>query len=261
MHTAAGRSFLLALVHLAIASLVAPARAASPAVEIHFLNEPRIARSNSNFEATVRVDGVEALASYAVTYSVAGHHGASIGYKPTDPMLTEFNVVIPIPEDATGWLTYSVNVDGHQSETRRIPVALRQELDITGEAAVAYLYPLGSDAYTVRYVPCCNIYGGVTVAERVPVNPVETGEGLPEKLLSDFVVLEPDGLSASTMGMYFDFNLGPEAFKGIGAGSPALYEFDGEKWVEFQDYQIDLEAGKVSFHCPTGGEFVLAVKP
>ncbi len=261
MYTAPRTSRWIVLVQLSLLILPPATLAANPAVEFRFVKEPEIAHASSDFESIVRVTGVARLLSYTVTHAVAGHHGGSIHCKPTDPTLTEFSIVIPIPENATGWLTYSVSVDGHQSETRRVPVAFRQELDITGEAAVAYLYPLGSDAYTVRYVPCCNIYGGVTVAERVPVNPVETGEGLPETLLSDFVVLDPDGLSASTMGMYFDFNLGPGAFKGIGAGSPALYEFDGEKWVEFQDYQVDLEAGKVSFHCPTGGEFVLAVKP
>jgi hypothetical protein len=63
------------------------------------------------------------------------------------------------------------------------------------------------------------------------------------------------------MGMHFDFKLGPDAFKSMEHGAPALFEFDGKKWVEVQTYDLDRDAGTVSFHTPTGGEYVLGVKP
>ncbi len=144
------------------------------------------------------------------------------------------------------------------SESRTIPVALEQELDITGDAAVALLYPIGGPEYTVRYVPCCNIFGGITMATRVPVNPEKSATGLPEKILSDFIVLSPDGLSASTMGMYMDFLLGADRFKGV---TPALYEFNGREWVEYASYTVDAARGYLTMHCPNGGTFVIAAKP
>lgn len=144
-----------------------------------------------------------------------------------------------------------------QSQILTIPIAIEQELDITGDAAVALLYPIGGDDYTVRYVPCCNIFGGITMATRVPVNPETTSTGLPEKILSDFMILAPDGLSASTMGMYMDFLLGPDRFKDV---TPALYEFNGRAWVEFSSYEVDAARGYLSMHCPDGGTFVIAAK-
>ena len=77
--------------------------------------------------------------------------------------------------------------------------------------------------------------------------------------LSDLVAAgECDPQSIMTMGMYFDFLLGPERFKDA---TPVLLEFDGSKWVEFKTYDVDIAAGRISMHCPNGGTFVVAAKP
>lgn len=228
----------------------------------------------------VRVINLDGWKTNVTTHDLVGVIEVTIAYtypngtsgvvtaEPTDKPNTFAFAVPPAPDSPPGYLTFSAEAlygmhgtDRIASEPQSVPVSHAQELDITGQAAEVLLYPLAGDAYTVRYIPCCNIYGGMTYAERLTVNPVETNEGLPEKLLSDFIVLKPDGLSASTMGMYFDFKLGPDAFTSVTEGRPALFEFDGRKWIEVQTYELDREAGTVSLHTPTGGEYVLGVKP
>lgn len=144
------------------------------------------------------------------------------------------------------------------AKTREIPIGYAEELDVTGEAAEVLLYPLPDDEYVARYIPCCNIYGGYTYAARVPVNPTRTIEGLPESLVSPFIVLEPDGMSASTMGLYLDMRFDPA---NIPEGNRiALYEFNLDNvWSEVLSYDMHDEGPTITTHCPQGGIFVLAV--
>ena len=129
------------------------------------------------------------------------------------------------------------------------------ELDITGPAAVPIFFELGDDRALVRYVPCCNIYGGTLTAARGPERPMESKEGLPVRLLSSFVTLDPDPLTASTAGLYFQFK-----FHSEDADEVAAYEWRDGQWKEMLSYEIDAAAGTVSFHCPDGGIFVLGIK-
>lgn len=221
--------------------------------------------SNQVFKGVVSVASGLKDETIQVHYALGGMSGEVRAVSDKQDA-TQFKFEIPILENsAPGFLNCKavVSFDGssqpsQESETITIPVALELELDITGDAAIALLYPIGGPEYTVRYVPCCNIFGGITMATRVPVNPEKNSTGLPEKILSDFMILSPDGLSASTMGMYMDFLLGPDRFEGV---TPALYEFNGREWVEFSSYEVDPARGYVSMHCPNGGTFVIAAKP
>lgn len=243
--------FFLVMLPLAV-------RADDPVVEFEFMDEPAFVRAGSTFESNVRVTGLPRIGSTETFHSVNGGESRSdIGCGITDPNFNVIRVTVEVSENAWGWLTYWVAANDIRSEIRKLPVALELELDITGDAAIALLYPLGGPEYTVRYVPCCNIFGGITIATRLPVNPEQSKQGLPEKILSDFIVLEPDGLSASTMGMYMDFLL-PVQFDGV---APALYEFNGREWVEFNTYEVDAARGYLSMHCPNGGTFVIAARP
>jgi hypothetical protein len=241
------------------------ARAAEPAGEFRFGAEPAWVSDAAGFEGMVRVDGLESVIEVTIVYTYPGAKTGAVAAQVDEADRALFHFKLPpAPGSGPGHVTYHAEAvygphgtDRKTSGERTVPLSLTKELDITGEAAKALLYPLGGAEYTVRYVPCCNIYGGVTVAERVPVNPAETAEGLPATLLSDFIVLTPDGLSASTMGMYFDFALGADRMKGV---RPALYEFNGKAWTEFHGYEVDLAAGRVSMHCPEGGTFVVGVK-
>jgi len=259
-----GASARLALVVAALNGAFAYASGSS--VAFVFEGESAWVSSASGYEGAVRVVGVDSVSRVDIGYTYPGDAKKFVVAERDKSDALTFRFRLPaISEFVPGFLTYSAEAtvgaqtaDILRSETRTVPLALEKELDITGDAAVALLYPLGGPEYTVRYVPCCNIFGGVTIATRVPVNPESASAGLPEKRLSDFIVLKPDGLSASTMGMYFDFLLGPERFAGV---TPILLEFDGSKWVEFKTYEVDLAKGRISMHCPNGGTFVVAAKP
>lgn len=137
-----------------------------------------------------------------------------------------------------------------------VAVSHYREIDITGPAAESLFTPLPTDDYLVDYIPCCNIYGGLLIAERIPVNPHNTAEGLPDNRLTDFVRLSPDGLTASTMGLYFEFAYESD----LPADRIGLYEFGVDQWQEVFDYEVAPEKKRVRFHCPNGGTFVVAEK-
>ena len=227
--------------------------------------EPRVVSNLEGFQGAVRIEElgrkVEAMVAYTYPNGAVGSRACRWD---EETKVARFSVP-PEPEAGLGVVTYHVEVllgkEGVSSATRRIPMSYAAELDITGEAAVPLLYPLPDEAYQVRYIPCCNIYGGVTDALRSPVNPTGTDAGLPETLVSDFVVLEPDGLSASTMGMYFEFTYDAEKVNALGEAGLALYEWNGnDSWSEVLGYDIDNTSRKVSFHCPDGGAYVLGAK-
>ncbi len=237
---------------------------AKPGVFVDW-EEPSVVSNLEGFEGSVRIEGsgrkLEVMVAYTYPNGAAGSRAC---LWDEENRVARFSVPAE-PEAGLGVVTYHVEVvlgkEGVSSATRRIPMLYAEELDITGEAAVPLLYPLPDEAYQVRYVPCCNIYGGVTDALRSPVNPTGTDVGLPKTLVSDFVVLEPDGLSASTSGMYFEFTYDVEKVKALGDAGLALYEWDGDgSWSEALSYDVDETSRKVSFHCPDGGAYVLGVK-
>lgn len=227
--------------------------------------EPHVVRSMDGLQGSVRVESGDPIESAVVEYRYSkGTRGEVAAYvDPEDAGLLRFEIP-PDADAGLGELDYSVHLlfslgekalRSVSSETRRLPVAHAEELDITGEAAVALLYPLLDDAYTVRYVPCCNIYGGITYGVRSHANPEGVDKGLPPKLASDFVVIEPDGLSASTMGLYFVFTYDA---KKVGDAGPVLYEFNGvDAWGEAVDYEVDAGNHTLLVHSPDGGTYVL----
>lgn len=232
-------------------------------------HEPRWVTNLDGFDGSVRIEGVDYLAEAVAVYTYPNGQEGTVHAEPDEKDPAVWHFTIPAaPEAGPGQMSYYVELrygmhgtDRRSSETRVLPLSYAKELDITGEAAKPLYYPLPDDAYRVRYIPCCNIYGGMTYAERVPVCTADTKDGLPDKLLSDFVILRPDGLSASTMGMYFDFILGPEAVKGLTEDQIGLYEFVGDHWAEVQTYSVTPETGKVSTHFPDGGMLVVGLKP
>ena len=231
--------------------------------------EPGWVRNLEDFNAAVRVHDREGLGGGYVEFRYPNGTEGQVQLKADATVEGLLRFSIPAEPDAgLGDLTYIVHlIYGDKalrmvtSGLRRVPMSYAEELDITGEAAVPLLYPLPDEAYQVRYVPCCNIYGGVTNALRSPVNPTGADDGLPETLVSDFVVLEPDALSASTSGMYFEFTYVAEKVRALGEAGLALYEWDGnDSWSEVLSYDIDETSRKVSFHCPDGGAYVLGEK-
>ena len=256
------RTLIAALAWMGLQSV---ANAGEPAAEFRFAGEPPWIAGVTAFNGAVRVEGLGPIAKLTIIYLYPDGKSGSVAAEPDKADATLFHFKLPpSPGSGPGQMNFHAKAvygpqgtDRIASASHAVPLSLLKELDITGDAAKALLYPIGGPEYTVRYIPCCNIFGGVTIAERVPVNPEENAAGLPEKVLSDFIVLKPDGLSASTMGLYFDFALGADRVKGV---TPALYEFNGKAWTEFHGYEVDAAAGRLSMHCPQGGTFVVGAK-
>lgn len=162
----------------------------------------------------------------------------------------------PSPTGDSGIAKLRLSLANGETVETDVPVSYYLEIDITGPAAESLFTPLPTEDYLVDYIPCCNIYGGLLIAERIPVNPWHTDAGLPDNRLTDFVQLTPDGLTASTMGLYFEFAYDSD----LPADQVGLYEFGRDEWREVFDYTVDGEKKRVRFHCPDGGTFVVAEK-
>jgi hypothetical protein len=123
------------------------------------------------------------------------------------------------------------------------------------------MYPLGDETATVRYTACCNIMGASIIAKRMPVNPKESVKGLPAKkdLYSDFVWLEPDDLSASTAGLYFEWSFDPEDFRATRKKVPTIYEYNWmeDAWAPVISYKV-VDGKMLDFPSTDGGIYVLS---
>lgn len=140
---------------------------------------------------------------------------------------------------------------------RVVPMAYSEELDITGNPPIILPFPLAGEGVKVLYEPCCNIFGGVMWVRRIPVNPIEDFEGLPEKLLSDFADIEPDELTRTTAGLHMQMIYYTEEAKRLGVDDVGVYTHGRRGWREMLSYDVDKESGIINFQCPDGGIFVL----
>jgi hypothetical protein len=177
-----------------------------------------------------------------------------------------YRFTIPAKEDGgVGELNFSIavrpNVETRSfitSQLQTVAAAYEEDLEITANPPEVLFFDLASSAYQVRYNPCCNILGASVIAKRLPNNPVPSEIGLPKTLLSDFIHLEPDDLSASTAGLYFTYTFDAEKVKSAGQDVPALYEYDMRKkeWFSSPNFKV-VDGNKIDLHCPAGGYFVL----
>lgn len=173
---------------------------------------------------------------------------------PSEPMIGQVTVEVEVIHSG------APGADGARA-TASLPVAYVEEIDVTGNPPVELLYPLGDESHLVRYIPCCNIFGGVLNVMRSPVNPTETDVGLPAQRFSDFVTLEPDPLVESTAGLHMRFTYAADAVKAAGVAEIAPYIFLGDTWDPIHTFEHDADAATIDFHYPDGGLFVLAAIP
>ncbi|PCJ52308.1 MAG: hypothetical protein COA73_16350 [Candidatus Hydrogenedentota bacterium] len=232
---------------------------------------PALANPGMPVEGQMRIENVEdiieAICFYTYPDGVTGQVVCMIDVD--DPAL--FSFVIPPPESPqVGLLTYYVEVlhgmhgtDRTASPKQTIPLVYEEDLDITANPPEILYFnlPPQDDAYTVRYKACCNILGASIIVRRSPVNPMETADGLPDTLYSDFVELEPDELSTSTAGLYFVFEFDPATFADTLEKAPILYEFvwTKMKWLPHFNYQV-VDGNKIDIQAVEGGVFVLGAK-
>lgn len=259
-----GLALLLAIVPALSAVASSDAPRTQPAVAFSDWQEPAWADTFDGFSISVRVKSSSSIKEVVSEVIVGDSDPITISgkVKADDSEVYTFDLR-PLDEPSFGMLTFRAKVtmaDGatHTSEERTLPLAYIEDLDITGNPPVVLPYPLFDKTHVVRYIPCCNIFGASIIAKRIPLNPMETDDGLPETLLSDFIVLEPDDLSASTAGTYMRMSYELKALKSGSRASLYHYDWASRSWSEVLSYEVNVDTGVIDFHCPDGGEFVLA---
>lgn len=139
--------------------------------------------------------------------------------------------------------------DTYDAETT-IPVGDSLEIEISGVAAEVLEFPLKGWPAEVLFVPCCNLNGGILQMLRYPENPV-AGDGLPDSLLSEFIVALPDAMVRGTAGLSLVFSI-PEDSDAV------VYRWGDGAWEPARDVKTNATARTLTVACPNGGAFVLA---
>lgn len=223
--------------------------------------------SMEDYEGTLRLKGLDAITRVQVSYTYPGAgHGEVVATLDDEDAAEGNTYCFVIPADVLpqlGSLKYTLNVSygGDKTYTTEgvVPLAYVEDLEITANPPEILWFELGDKSATVRYTACCNILGASVIAKRIPVNPMESSEGLPEKLYSDFIVLEPDALSASTAGLYFEFGFNPKDFASTPTKAPVVYEYHWRKrnWNPVISFEI-VDGDTLDFPATEGGVYVLA---
>jgi hypothetical protein len=211
----------------------------------------------------VQVIGIENIREVKINYGYPNGLKGELVAKANSKNDKLFRFSIPAEEMAgLGKLSYVVEVtngvDVSVSNERKISMGYEEDLEITANPPEVLWFPLGDKSAVVRYKACCNILGASIIAKRTPVNPMESSEGLPAKVYSDFIWLEPDALSASTAGLYFEFGFEPKDFVLNKKRFPTVYEYDwrDEVWEPVISFEI-VDGKIVDFPATEGGVYVL----
>lgn len=216
------------------------------------------------FKGRVQVDGLSDVTKVTVRYTYPAGGEGEVVAKPNASNASHYDFRIS-PDSAMlmGQLTYVVEVAHGSGDVlsveRKVPIAYVEDLEITANPPEILWFALGDESATVRYKACCNILGASIIAKRIPMNPKETSEGLPDELYSDFIVLEPDPLSASTAGLYFEFGFNPDDFANTETKTPVLYEYHFRKknWNPVLSFEV-VDGKVIDFPATEGGIYVLA---
>lgn len=251
---------------LAFSLLATIALATSPEdTAAHFTGwtEPAWVNPLEKVKGQVRVEAIDDIAEVKVVYSYPDGTQGDTTAERDEADSNLFSFAIPSESGAgLGDFTYQIEVLHKAGTTTSpkhvIPMGYEEDLDITANPPEILWYPLGDKSATVRYKACCNILGASIIAQRIPVNPQGSSAGLPDDLYSDFVWLEPDALSASTAGLYFEFGFNPADFASTAKKHPVIYEFDWKDrdWSPVLTFEV-VDGKTMDFPATEGGIFVL----
>lgn len=260
------KSLALVLIAGLVCGMASATTPASDAVVAEW-QLPEWASNVDGARGEVRVESKDPVQQIMVHYAYPDGTEGSVAAKPVGGNADKYTFRVPGVFDAgTGSLNLHAEVvtasGTVNTDIQQVPLAYEEDLDITGNPPVELRFPLGGDDALVKYIPCCNIFGASTIAKRVPANPMGTTEGLPAKLFSDFIVLEPDQLSASTAGLYFQFTYMPDRLADVDESNLSVYEYDWavDRWAPLLDFEQDASANTITIHCTHGGAFVLGEK-
>jgi len=229
--------------------------------------EPEWGNPLEDIEGQVRIVDIADIAEVQVSYAYPNGKQGKLVCSPDEDDDSLFHFTIPFEVEAgLGEMSYRIEVshgpqgtDHVSSQGRRIAMGYEEDLDITANPPEILWFELGDKSATVRYTACCNILGASIIAIRTPVNPMESSKGLPASRYSDFVWLEPDALSASTAGLYFEFGFNPADFKSDQRRIPVLYEYTWltKDWAPVLTFKL-VDGDTIDFPATEGGIYVLA---
>ena len=232
--------------------------------------EPAWGSPWEDIEGSVRIVDTGRIADVLARYAYPNGAKGQAACRRDEIDSERFHFAIPAELEAgLGNLKYTIEVrlenddraESLMSGARSIPMGYEEDLDITANPPEILWFELGDKSATVRYTACCNILGASIIAKRTPVNPMESRKGLPESLYSDFVSLEPDALSASTAGLFFEFGFYPADFESTPKKIPVLYEYNWlhKEWAPVLSFEV-VDGNTIDFPATEGGIYVLAKK-
>lgn len=146
----------------------------------------------------------------------------------------------------------------YQSTPKSVALADVTELDITGVAAETLDFPLRQFGLDVSFLPCCNIAGGTTRVEHIPVNPEPNRDGLPARVISAFIRATPCPMSKASGGLTLDLIIPKDLDPKPVIEKVKAYRWHESSWKPVFNTRLDASQGVVSFEVPDGGTFVLA---
>jgi len=174
---------------------------------------------------------------------------------------------IPADAEAAGdELTFWLAVRGPDGQTLTskpvtVPRSEILEIEVSGKTDQELTFPLDDWEAELLFRPCCLIISGWIEAERIPVLPVESREGLPQFLLTPFFRIDPDALVEATGGLNVVATSPGQAPEGVDPDSVKPYQWKDGKWTTVFDAVRDPKNGTIKFHFATGGLFAIGGNP
>ena len=175
----------------------------------------------------------------------------------------------PAGEKNTGRVTFTVEAWGNpawpvgsESEEQSVLLASVTPLRFSGKAGEQIAVPVAGakGGLMATLTPAQDTDGAVVVLERMSDNPVSDATGLPETILSDFLLLREDKallLDGLALCVPYDNDAAQETL----ASSLTAYSWQDKRWEAMPDAAKDTDDGTVTFACGKGQYFVIAAKP
>jgi hypothetical protein len=226
------------------------------------LDVPAWIAKDSTLHGNVSLETIPGLSHVRCEYTVDGK-AESVDCKPGESAKLFSFSIPPLKVAASNSLALAIraqSADGgvaYESKPHIIALADVSELDITGAAAEVLKYPLQRLGLNAEFIPCCNITGGTTRIERIPINPEPNVDGLPKRLVSSFVRATPCPLSKASAGLALDLLVDTSLSPKPVMANVKAYRWHESSWKPVLNTKLDETRAAISFHVPDGGTFVL----
>jgi hypothetical protein len=164
----------------------------------------------------------------------------------------------PDADEISFWLeTVHPDLGARTTEPKTVPQSEVLEIEVSGRTDEELSYPLGDWWAELLFKPCCLIISGWIAAERIPVLPTRSSQGLPDHLLTPYFRIEPDQLVEATGGVNVRISYEIPAGSEVMPDSIRPYHWKDGRWSPVFDAILDSENQSVTFPFVTGGIVVI----